>query len=201
MKPLDGSALSLQLQIFLRRLGVLPMLAMTCFALGVGSWLWLSARPDKASAGLQQTLLQRQAELRAARGAVAEIPVQARSQESYGQMLGDGAQVEHYVSVLFEMAQRSEIQLDTGEYKWQAERNIGVDRYQIRLPIKGSYVQIREFVERALIALPFAAIDQLSLKRETVADESVAATLQLTLYLQQPAALSTSASAPQGAQP
>ncbi|MCV2359134.1 hypothetical protein LNV08_09110 [Paucibacter sp. TC2R-5] len=162
------------------------MLALLVLLLGVGAWARLLARPDSVSASLEALLLQRKAELRTARASVSEVPAQPASHETYALALGDSAQVEHYVNVLFEMAERSEIQLDTGEYKWQAERGIGVDRYSVRLPIKGSYVHIREFCERALIALPFASIDQLSLKRETAADENVGATLQLTLFLRSP---------------
>ncbi len=56
--------------------------------------------------------------------------------------------------------------------------------YQIKLPLTGSYLQIRQFINQVLNTLPSIALSDISLKREDIATDSVDAQIQFTLYLQ-----------------
>jgi hypothetical protein len=60
-------------------------------------------------------------------------------------------------------------------------------RYRVRLPLVGSYLQIRAFVEQSLQELPFASLDELSLRREGIASGELEAGLTLSLHLAYPA--------------
>ena len=55
---------------------------------------------------------------------------------------------------------------------------------QIKLPLTGSYMQIRQFINQVLNTLPSIALNDISLKREDIATDSVDAQIQFTLYLQ-----------------
>lgn len=57
-------------------------------------------------------------------------------------------------------------------------------QYQIKLPLTGSYMQIRQFINQVLNTLPSIALNDISLKREDIATDSVDAQIQFTLYLQ-----------------
>ena len=57
-------------------------------------------------------------------------------------------------------------------------------QYQIKLPLTGSYMQIRQFINQVLNTLPSIALNDISLKREDIATDSVDAQVQFTLYLQ-----------------
>jgi hypothetical protein len=57
-----------------------------------------------------------------------------------------------------------------------------LERYEIVLPVSGSYSQIRDFLKRALAEIPVLSLDQLSLKREKRSDERVQAELRLSLH-------------------
>lgn len=57
-------------------------------------------------------------------------------------------------------------------------------QYQIKLPLTGSYLQIRQFINQVLNTLSSIALSDISLKREDVATDSVDAQIQFTLYLQ-----------------
>lgn len=57
-------------------------------------------------------------------------------------------------------------------------------QYQIKLPLTGSYMQIRQFINQVLNTLPSIALNDISLKREDIATDSVNAQIQFTLYLQ-----------------
>jgi hypothetical protein len=57
-----------------------------------------------------------------------------------------------------------------------------VERYEISVPVSGSYAQIREFVKRSLVEIPVLSIDQLSIKRQSRNEGAVQAELRLTLH-------------------
>ena len=57
-------------------------------------------------------------------------------------------------------------------------------QYQIKLPLTGSYLQIRQFINQVLNTLPSIALSDISLNREDIATDSVDAQIQFTLYLQ-----------------
>ena len=58
-----------------------------------------------------------------------------------------------------------------------------IARYEIVLPVTGSYPQIREFLKRSLAEIPVMSIDQLSLKRESRKDGVLQAELRLTFHM------------------
>ena len=57
-----------------------------------------------------------------------------------------------------------------------------LERYEMVLPVSGSYGQLREFVQRALAEVPVLSIDDLVLKRAEPAAPRVDAELRMTLY-------------------
>lgn len=57
-------------------------------------------------------------------------------------------------------------------------------QYQIKLPLTGNYLQIRQFINQVLNTLPSIALSHVSLKREGLATDLVDAQIQFSLYLQ-----------------
>lgn len=55
-------------------------------------------------------------------------------------------------------------------------------RYEMVLPVSGSYVQIREFIQRALAEVPVLSVDELALKRVAPSEGRVHAELRLSLH-------------------
>jgi hypothetical protein len=96
---------------------------------------------------------------------------------------GAPAEALEALGAVFEAAAREGVSLDSGEYRLSRERGSRLHRYQIVLPAKGSYRAVRRFVARALNEVPGLALDDLALRRETVASAVVEARVQLTLYL------------------
>ena len=56
-------------------------------------------------------------------------------------------------------------------------------RYEIVLPVAGSYPQIRDFLRRSLAEIPVLSVDQLSLKRESRNDAALQAELRMTFHM------------------
>ena len=93
------------------------------------------------------------------------------------------AQVNEWVDEIYAAARRERLSLQRGEYKLMPEKEGGLLRYQIVLPLKGSYPQIRRFIAEVLEEVPAAAIDDISIRREKIGDASVEARLRLNLYM------------------
>jgi hypothetical protein len=61
-----------------------------------------------------------------------------------------------------------------------------IQRYEIVVPVSGTYPQLREFMRRALAEIPVLSLDQLSLKRESRNAGAVQAELRMTLHMVKP---------------
>jgi hypothetical protein len=73
------------------------------------------------------------------------------------------------------------VQLRSASYKTlPAEGRIV--RYEIALPVSGSYGQIRDFLKRASAEIPVMSVDQVTLKRQEKGN-AVQADLRLTLHM------------------
>lgn len=58
--------------------------------------------------------------------------------------------------------------------------------FDMVLPVKGSYVQLRRFVARALSDNPALALEGVTFNRQSVSDATLEAQLHFTLYMQKP---------------
>lgn len=56
-------------------------------------------------------------------------------------------------------------------------------RYEIVLPVAGSYAQIRDFLKRAQAEIPVMSIDQVSLKKDEKKGAAIHAEMRLTLHM------------------
>jgi hypothetical protein len=97
--------------------------------------------------------------------------------------LGGRSAAEEQVRTLFALAAKNGLRLAQGEYKSAYDRNAQVWTYQVNLPVKGSYAAIWQFAFGALRTIPFASLDDIGFRRDTIGDPQVEARLRLTLYL------------------
>jgi hypothetical protein len=84
---------------------------------------------------------------------------------------------------LFAAAAKEKLVLEQGEYRVTPDKSGKLSRYQIVLPVKGSYLQIRQFVARALNDVPVAALEDINFKRETIGATQLEARIKFTLFL------------------
>jgi hypothetical protein len=80
-------------------------------------------------------------------------------------------------------ARNNGLLLEKGEYRLTQEREFPVGRYQITLPVRGSYPQVRGFVNDVLDAVPAAALEDLAMKREAAGDPELEARVRFTLFV------------------
>jgi Tfp pilus assembly protein PilO len=74
------------------------------------------------------------------------------------------------------------VHLKSANYRTQSTEG-RIVRYEIVLPVAGSYTQIRDFLKRSLAEIPVLSVDQLTLKREARSDGAIQAEMRLTLHM------------------
>jgi Tfp pilus assembly protein PilO len=88
-----------------------------------------------------------------------------------------------WLEKIYEAAERSGVRIDAGEYKMLQDRSWKLDRYQVTLPVRGNYVQVRQFMAAILADIPVASMDEVGFRRDAVGSAAVDARIKLTVYL------------------
>lgn len=171
-------ALLLDLRLAALRAGPAKCLCIALLLAGLATWAWLL--PQRAA--LQEELAR---PLPAPSTLVQAAPPPSANENLalYYATLGEKRHAEEQVKTLFDLAAKAGLTLTRGEYKFAHDKASGVTTYQIALPLKGPYRNIWQFALQALAAVPFAALDEVSLRRDNIADPTVEARLRFTLYL------------------
>ncbi|MEI6299816.1 MAG: hypothetical protein WCR74_00095 [Betaproteobacteria bacterium] len=119
-------------------------------------------------------------------GGPRELPPAQRAavqlQEFYRHFPGV-AEAPEWVQKIHKMATAEGLALETGEYRMARDGELGMSRYQITLPLKGGYPQVRRFIAKVLDEIPAATLDEVSMKRESVGAGGVETRVRFTLYL------------------
>lgn len=84
---------------------------------------------------------------------------------------------------VFGLAETQGLRLESGEYKLKREKDFKLARYELTLPVRGGYAQIREFVSQVLTEVPASSLDEVTIRREDPGSATVEARIRLTLYL------------------
>ena len=58
-------------------------------------------------------------------------------------------------------------------------------RFQMSLPIKGEYPQIRKYLDSLLAEIPVVSLEHMQLERQKVGDPALEAKIRLALYMEQ----------------
>lgn len=80
-------------------------------------------------------------------------------------------------------AQRQGLVLDKGEYRLEGEQGFAVRRYQVTLPVAGTYAQVRSFVNNVLDEVPHAAVDELIMNRKDIAHQNLEVRVRFSVFL------------------
>jgi hypothetical protein len=95
-------------------------------------------------------------------------------------------QTTDWLAKLYAIGRATGVELAQASYKTQGAPSGKLERYEIVVPLSGSYTQMREFLNRALAEIPVLSLDQISLKRESRREGALQAELRLTLHMVKP---------------
>jgi Tfp pilus assembly protein PilO len=87
------------------------------------------------------------------------------------------------LAVVFEAAKAQGLALDQGEYKVATSHVGRLVQYQITLPVRGSYPQIRRFIDAAMARQPALSLQSIHFERQKVEDPGVQAKIKLVMFL------------------
>lgn len=103
--------------------------------------------------------------------------------QQFYRLLPARASAADWLRILFAAAESHSVDLERGDYKMNVDRNGRLLAYEIALPVRGSYVQIRQFIAEVLDRIPAVALDEFIVKRETIGDPKIDASIRFTLFL------------------
>lgn len=176
----------LHLQLVLVRAGGMRVASIAAALAALLVWSVFLPRVKQQAFREQQMFRQAQFDAKA----VAPAPkvqrvVPDRAGEFYN-LLGDRHHAEHQIKTIFALAQRNAVALNSADYRIDFDADSQIDQLKVKAPIKGTYGALRNFIEDVLLAIPFAALEELHVKREVISSPIVEAQLAFTLYLHHP---------------
>lgn len=84
---------------------------------------------------------------------------------------------------VYRLAKAEKISLSRGEYALGVDPETRLARYQIVLPLRGSYPQIRRFLQALLAQMPALVMEDIDLQRKRIGDSELTGRIRMTLYL------------------
>ena len=97
--------------------------------------------------------------------------------------LGEVRYGEQQVRTLFGLADKAGLVLSEGEYLSGYDKGGRFHTYRVTLPVHGPYGAVWQFAMLALSSIPFASLDEISFRRNSVGETDVQARVRLTIYL------------------
>lgn len=81
-------------------------------------------------------------------------------------------------------AARNRLTLDRAEYQVIRDKTSKLLLYQVTLPVKTAYPNLRGFIGDVLADIPIASLDNVRFERQKIGDEALVCTVLLTLHLE-----------------
>ncbi len=185
MKLLSPGRYTLKMRLAGARFGWGPLSLAMIFILGSLCWLWWIPAQDSlirvqtASINQQRHILANTLPL----GIKAVISTTQQRLDNFYSALGERRHVDSHLRIIFELAQAAGIVFSKGEYKAEYDPASKSTSYQIQLPVTGTYSAILNFCEKVLLTIPFASLDELSVKRDRIGSQVLNVQLRFTLFL------------------
>lgn len=179
---MNAAALILRLRLWLAERGPVACAGAALCLAGVLALAWLL--PERALQSKRRAIALSLATLPPPKPLALAVPDSPNENLAlFYDTLGERRYAEQQVKTLFALASKAGLTLSQGEYKAAVDKQGRFHIYQVSLPVKGSYSAIWQFGMLALRAIPFASLDEISFRRESVGEPVVEARVRLTLYL------------------
>jgi len=105
--------------------------------------------------------------------------------DAFYKFLPPSNRISDLLGKIYGAADRQGLKLEQGEYRAGRGNVNGLTHYQVMLPVKGTYPQVRKFVAAALAEVPNLALDSIQFERQKIGDSIVDAKVKMVLYLGQ----------------
>ncbi len=99
----------------------------------------------------------------------------------------NGASLSSSLRLIQKTAIKQKLELNRGDYKLiltqAAMQNTELERYEIRLPISGRYIQMRAFIAEVMQVIPNLALTEMQIKRESSTSPLVDAQMVFVMFV------------------
>ncbi len=119
-----------------------------------------------------------------------ELPQNTRQEiTSFYERFPKASSLPEALSLIYEIANKQKLALNSGDYKFNLVKQANLSneqtltKYEIVLPIKGQYTQIRTFISEVLLELPALALTVMQFNRENTLNPNVEAKLVFVLFV------------------
>ena len=116
-------------------------------------------------------------------GSVAAPAGPQRQLDDFRSKLPSQPQATVAIDKIYALAALEHITLARGEYSLGIDPKTHLARYQILLPVRGSYPQLRRFLHALLGQLPAVVVEDVEFQRKKIADTDLTGRIRMTLYL------------------
>jgi hypothetical protein len=93
------------------------------------------------------------------------------------------AQIPAVIGEVVAQAKATGVSLDVGRYVYTPPKSGAIARYDLEFPVKASYPDIRNFINRTLSTVPAAALNKLHVERKAVGDQVVNADIGFVVFV------------------
>ena len=180
---MNGALLQAHLRYQLHRQGWLAAAGLCLVLLALAlQFLWvdgLHARNEELREALRA---QRQAQVKKPQASEDK----AQRQAAFYASLPEATEATQAISVLNRAAAHHKVALVSAEYRVSKQGTGPLLRYQISVPLHADYVQLHAWLSEVLNALPNAALDDISFKRDDAGTQLLDARVRFTVFLRAP---------------
>jgi len=161
----------------------LPLVALLLVAASVIAQVVLLPGRDAAIEQAERELVRAEKALRrAAMAAEAEGRQPDGAPASPLERFQSEAQRNATLGRLLDIASAQGLQIPTGDYRLVAAKGGPLERYVLTLPVRGQYLSIRRYVAAVRADFADLAVDDVTLRRESVATNEVEAQLRFIVF-------------------
>jgi hypothetical protein len=161
-------------------LGTTGLVALALFAIAA-MFHFLALKPLESRNALLEDELARAESIASGRGAGAA----GNRLAAFYRYFETGESATDWLARLNDIGARAGVKIPSADYRLQ-KTGTRIERYEVVLPLTGSYPQIRSFLAQALAEIPVLSLDQVTIKKERAQGGSVQAEARMTLHLSRP---------------
>jgi len=174
----------LMVQLFLYRHGWWPMAGAVLLVLGLFTHLlWVPQLASRTAASQAELQRIQQALSDPNYASKTKAPLLAQRHTAFMTTLAAKKDLPELIKTVFAEAQKAGLTLTQAEYKLSYQQDGGYYTYQMLAPVKGGYPSLRRFVDGVLNAIPAAALEEVTFKRDGIGSSTAEARLRFAFYL------------------
>jgi len=172
-----------QMRRMLRRLGVVGLSGLALLLLALAIFLAGVAPMQGRVDALRKQLAARPIQQLTTPPALSPEQSLAGDLDMFQQRFPTVEKLSDQLDTLFQLADQYELTIDKGEYALNERQGGALRRFEVTLPVSGTYPHIRGFVLHVLDKLPATALADVVLEREKIAEGRAKATLRFVMFV------------------